>query len=48
MIWPRWFPWHEPAFRWGFLHPFGPPAPWWSPQRREEWFDRNGIPWEGK
>lgn len=41
----RWFPFHEPAFRWGFLHPFGPPRPWWPEWRRDAWYYHNGIPW---
>ena len=43
--WPKWFPLHDPAFRWGLLNPFGPPPPWWSPERREAYFAEHGIPW---
>jgi hypothetical protein len=43
--WPKWFPLHDPAFRWGLLNPFGPPPPWWSPQRRKAYFDEHGAPW---
>lgn len=38
--------WHDPAFRWGFLHPFSPPAPWWPQQKRVDWLWDNGYPWE--
>lgn len=48
MKWPKWFPFDDPAFRWGFLHPYGPPPPWWNPERRREYFERSGIPWEKK
>lgn len=41
----RWFP---PAFRWGFMHPFGPPPPWWSQSRRDAYFAEHGTPWETK
>lgn len=39
----RWFP---PAFRWGFMHPFGPPPPWWSQSRRNAYYAAHGIPWK--
>lgn len=43
----RWlFPFDNPAFRWGFTHPFGPPAPWWSRDRCDRWYEENGVPWE--
>lgn len=43
----RWlFPFHNPAFRWGFTHPFGPPAPWWSRDRCDRWYEENGVPWK--
>ena len=38
--------WHDPAYRWGFKHPFGPPRPWWPRRRRIDWYLHNGIPWE--
>ncbi|PVB28595.1 hypothetical protein D2E40_17165 [Mycobacteroides abscessus] len=41
-----WFAFDNPAFRWGFTHPLGPPAPWWSQERREQWYQQNGVPWE--
>lgn len=44
----RWFPIHEPAFRWGLLHPFGPPAPWWSDERRLAWLQTHDVPWKEK
>lgn len=45
MKWPKWFPLDEPAFRWGLLNPFGPPAPWWSDERRQAYFEQHGVPW---
>lgn len=42
--WPR----RRQAFWWGFTHPFGPPAPWWNREHRDEWFQRNGNPWEAQ
>ena len=46
MKWPKWFPLHDPAFRWGLLNPFGPPPPWWPQERREAYFAEHGTPWE--
>lgn len=34
------------AFWWGFRHPFGPPRPWWSLERRVAYLTEHGIPWE--
>jgi hypothetical protein len=36
----------EAAFWWRFFHPFGPPRPWWSSERRQRWFDEHGKPWQ--
>lgn len=36
---PEKFPQPIRSFWWGLTHPFGPPAPWWSEQRRVEWLD---------
>lgn len=33
----RWRPSWQ-SFWWGLTHPFGPPPPWWSHQRRAEYF----------
>lgn len=34
-------------FWWGFLHPFGPPRPWWSNEKVRAWIEQNGtIPWD--
>lgn len=41
-----WLP--DPAFRYGFFHPFGPPRPWWSQEKRADWYWVNGYPWESK
>jgi hypothetical protein len=38
----------EAAFWWGFRHPFGPPRPWWSKERRRKWFEENGKPWRNR
>ncbi|BBY53968.1 hypothetical protein H7J07_04870 [Mycobacterium koreense] len=37
--------WDDPAFRWGFTHPFGPPRPWWPRERRTRYFIEHGAAW---
>ncbi len=34
------------AFWWGVFHPFGPPRPWWSLERRIAYLETHGRPWE--